>query len=68
MSSIVLIIMIIVYLIFLCCKACQWSWGQEPISPELDPAFPKGCLSGCPTRSQMKEMDITVKGGTICNA
>ena len=49
-------------------QACQWSWGEEPVPPEIDPAYPKGCLSGCPTRSQMIELDLNIKGGTICNA
>jgi hypothetical protein len=48
-------------------KACQWSWGEEPVAPELDPEFPKGCLSNCPTRSELKEMENMSKKGTICN-
>ena len=27
------------------------------MEPELDPAFPKGCLSNCPTRSQISEKE-----------
>ena len=35
-------------------QSCQWSWGEEPLPPEADPSFPKGCLSACPTRSELR--------------
>ena len=35
-------------------QECQWSWGEEPLSPEQDPTWPKGCLVDCPTRSMVK--------------
>lgn len=35
-------------------QECQWSWGEEPLPPEQDPAWPKGCLVDCPTRSIIK--------------
>lgn len=35
-------------------QECQWSWGEEPLPPEDDPAWPKGCLVDCPTRSIIK--------------
>ena len=35
-------------------QECQWSWGLEPMVPEQDPAWPKGCLVDCPTRSMTK--------------
>lgn len=31
-------------------QECQWSWGQVPLPHEKDPAYPQGCLVGCPTR------------------
>lgn len=31
-------------------QECQWSFGQEPVEPADDPAFPKGCLTGCASR------------------
>lgn len=35
-------------------QECQWSWGEVPLEPNDDPSFPKGCLVGCPTRSEIK--------------
>lgn len=35
-------------------QECQWSWGEEPLPPEQDPAWPRGCLVDCPTRSIIK--------------
>ena len=32
------------------------------MEPELDPAFPKGCLSNCPTRSQINEKEKEENG------
>jgi len=34
-------------------QECQWSFGEVPLSPEEDPSFPKGCLSGCQSREAM---------------
>ena len=31
-------------------QECQWSFGEEPLSPSKDPSFPKGCLVGCESR------------------
>ena len=31
-------------------QECQWSFGQTPLPPAEDPAFPKGCLVGCESR------------------
>jgi hypothetical protein len=31
-------------------QECQWSWGQKPLPHQDDPAWPPGCLVGCPTR------------------
>jgi len=36
-------------------QECQWSFGEEPVSPEIDPTWPKGCLKGCPTRAEVQE-------------
>jgi hypothetical protein len=35
------------------------------MEPELDPAFPKGCLSNCPTRSQINEKEKQEKESRI---
>jgi len=34
-------------------QECQWSWGQKPLPHQDDPAWPPGCLVGCPTRKRM---------------
>ena len=34
-------------------QECQWSWGEDPLPHRTDPAWPKGCLVGCPTRLQL---------------
>jgi Beta-carotene isomerase D27-like, C-terminal len=34
-------------------QECQWSFGEEPLPPAKDPAFPKGCLVGCESRKAM---------------
>ena len=34
-------------------QECQWSFGEEPLSPSDDPSFPKGCLVGCASRKAM---------------
>ena len=36
-------------------QECQWSWGQEPLPPAEDAAWPRGCLVDCPTRSIIKQ-------------
>lgn len=36
-------------------QECQWSWGEVPVPHQEDPAWPTGCLSGCPTRSLINE-------------
>jgi len=41
-------------------QECQWSFGEEPSSPEEDPAWPSGCLVGCPTRAEIREMKLSV--------
>jgi hypothetical protein len=43
-------------------QSCQWSWGEEPLPPELDPSFPKGCLNACPTRSELR---LAVASGVV---
>lgn len=42
-------------------QECQWSFGQEPAPLEEDPAWPDGCLRGCPTRSLVREMDVATE-------
>jgi hypothetical protein len=45
-------------------QECQWSFGQVPLPPNEDPAFPKGCLVGCQSRQAI------ASGGTykdLCN-
>lgn len=37
-------------------QECQWSFGQEPLPPDEDPSFPKGCLVGCESRRQVAAM------------
>mmetsp|Transcript_76796 Transcript_76796/g.220574 ORF Transcript_76796/g.220574 Transcript_76796/m.220574 type:complete len:223 (+) Transcript_76796:311-979(+) len=37
-------------------QECQWSFGQTPLPPSEDPLWPNGCVTGCPTRSIVKEM------------
>ena len=37
-------------------QECQWSFGEEPLPPQDDPSFPKGCLVGCESRKQVAEM------------
>ena len=34
-------------------QECQWSWGVEALPHEADPAWPQGCLAGCPTRQEI---------------
>ncbi len=31
-------------------QECQWSFGEQPVEPELDPSWPRGCIVDCPTR------------------
>lgn len=35
-------------------QECQWSFGEEPLPPNEDPNFPRGCLVGCESRSQIQ--------------
>ena len=37
-------------------QECQWSFGEEPLPPQDDPSFPKGCLVGCESRRQVVAM------------
>ena len=39
-------------------QECQWSFGEEPLPPQDDPSFPKGCLVGCESRKQVAEMGL----------
>lgn len=34
-------------------QECQWSFGEEPVTPKEDPYFPSGCLVGCESRKQI---------------
>ena len=34
-------------------QECQWSFGEKPLPPDEDPAFPRGCLVGCESRKIM---------------
>ena len=34
-------------------QECQWSFGEDPLLPEDDPSFPRGCLVGCESRKSM---------------
>mmetsp|Transcript_5699 Transcript_5699/g.13170 ORF Transcript_5699/g.13170 Transcript_5699/m.13170 type:complete len:413 (-) Transcript_5699:93-1331(-) len=36
-------------------QECQWSFGEVPLDPEVDPWLPQGCLTGCPTREALAE-------------
>jgi hypothetical protein len=47
-------------------QECQWSWGEVPLPAEQDPDFPTGCLSGCPTRSEISNSKLVEKA-TICS-
>ena len=44
-------------------QECQWSWGQEPLPADIDPEFPKNCLSGCPSKAAVQD-----KSNNLCNA
>lgn len=37
-------------------QECQWSFGETPLPPDEDPAFPKGCLVGCESRKAIVTM------------
>jgi len=37
-------------------QECQWSFGEVPVVPEEDKRIPAGCLTGCPTREVLKEV------------
>ena len=41
-------------------QECQWSFGEVPLSPEEDPAWPKGCVAGCPTRAEVRAQKRTL--------
>lgn len=34
-------------------QECQWSFGEVPLLPSEDPAFPSGCLNGCSSRIEL---------------
>ena len=42
-------------------QECQWSFGEVPTPLKEDPAWPKGCLVGCPTRAEVRDrrMELT---------
>ena len=40
-------------------QECQWSWGEVAPPHTEDPAFPKGCLEGCPTRNLVADKTTT---------
>ena len=42
-------------------QECQWSWGEKAVDHTKDPAFPHGCLQGCPSRSLVSE-----RGASSC--
>ena len=44
-------------------QECQWSWGQVPLPADQDPEFPKNCLSGCSSKSNIKDNKTN-----LCNA
>jgi Beta-carotene isomerase D27-like, C-terminal len=46
-------------------QECQWSFGQEPLPPEQDPSFPRGCLVGCQSRQAIAATTGTYKD--LCN-
>ena len=43
-------------------QECQWSWGETPLPPDEDPALPRGCLVGCPSREQLREAGVAGGG------
>ncbi|KAG7373993.1 protein of unknown function DUF4033 containing protein [Nitzschia inconspicua] len=45
-------------------QECQWSFGETPLPPNEDPAFPKGCLVGCESR---KAIAASGSKADICN-
>jgi hypothetical protein len=48
-------------------QECQWSWGETPLPPSQDPAFPKGCLSSCPSRGILKQNQLNLDKNDINN-
>jgi hypothetical protein len=38
-------------------QECQWSFGEEPLPADKDPRLPKGCLTACPTREALREVN-----------
>ncbi len=34
-------------------QECQWSFGEKPLPPDEDPSFPRGCIVGCGSRSEI---------------
>jgi len=47
-------------------QECQWSFGETPLPPDEDPAFPKGCLVGCQSRKQVAASGAA--NADLCNA
>ena len=41
-------------------QECQWSWGEVPRPHAEDPAFPQGCLAGCPTRQEVSAKGLAI--------
>jgi hypothetical protein len=42
-------------------QECQWSFGEVPPPPAEDPAWPRGCLEGCPTRVQVRDRKMQLE-------
>ena len=45
-------------------QECQWSFGEKPLPPNEDPYFPKGCLSGCASRTAIVALGSSAD---VCN-
>lgn len=45
-------------------QECQWSFGETPVPPAEDPAFPQGCLAGCESR---KAIAASGSKADVCN-
>lgn len=45
-------------------QECQWSFGLEPLPPDEDQSFPKGCLVGCESR---KAIAASRSKADLCN-
>lgn len=37
-------------------QECQWSFGEKPLPVEDDLSFPRGCLNGCTSRTEMAKL------------